>query len=66
METCSLYNRLGKLIRKRSEIEQALKSIGDSKDKMRVEDKMRLNKQLGDIVTDIENVNRELDAKEIR
>ena len=62
MEMCSMYNRLGKLIRKRSTIEQAIKSVGDSD----FEEKMKLNKQLGDIVTDIENVNRELDAREVR
>lgn len=44
METCSLYNRLGKLIRKRSTIEQAIKSVGDSD----FEQKMKLKKQLGD------------------
>jgi len=60
METCSLYNRLGKLINKRSEIEQALKSIDGSNDKM------SLKKQLSDIVTTIENINREIDAKENR
>lgn len=62
MELCSLYNQLGKLIRKRSTIEQAIKSVGDSD----FEQKMKLKKQLSDIVADIENVNRELDAREIR
>ena len=60
METCSLYNRLGKLIKKRSEIEQALKSIDGS------DGQMKLKNQLSDIVTAIENINRELDAKENR
>ena len=62
MEMCSLYNRLGKLIRKRSTIEQAIKSVGDAD----FEQKMKLKKQLDDIVTDIEKINHELDAREIR
>ena len=57
-----MYNRLGKLIRKRSTIEQAIISGGDSD----FEQKMKLQKQLGDIVTDIEKINREIDAKENR
>jgi len=60
METCSLYNRLGKLIKKRSGIEQALQSENGSKDKM------SLKKQLSDIVTAIEKINREIDVKENR
>ena len=60
METCNLYNRLGKLIKKRSEIEQSLKSI------IRSEDQMKLKNQLSDIVTAIKNINREIDAKEKR
>jgi len=62
MELCSLYNRLGKLIRKRSAVERAIKFVGDSD----FEQGKKLKKQVSDIVTDIENINREIDAKENR
>ena len=64
MELCSLYNRLGQLIRKRANIRQTLNSSDPSEDGTSIEEKMRLEKQLKDVAADIENINREIEDKE--
>jgi len=64
MELCSLYNRLGQLIRKRANIRQTLNSSDPSEDRTSIEEKMRLEKQLKDVAADIENINREIEDKE--
>jgi len=64
MELCSLYNRLGQLIRKRANIKKTLNSFDHSENRTSNEEKMRLEKQLKDVTVNIENINREIEDKE--
>ena len=53
MEICSLYNRLGQLIRKRANIKQTLNLSDHSENGLDHEEKMRLEKQLDDVTANI-------------
>ncbi len=64
MELCSLYNRLGQLIRKRANIKQTLNSSDHSENRTSIEERMRLEKQLKDVTANIENINNEIEEKE--
>ena len=66
MELCSLYNRLGQLIRKRALIEQMLRSFAGSEDRTIIEKKMGFEKQLKDVTASITNLNREIEDRENR
>lgn len=67
MELCSLYNRLGQLMKSRAAIEDELKSIRDRTDLMTYEDTVRietLENQFKQVETSIEGIDNRINAKE--
>ena len=64
MEICSLYNRLGQLIRKRANIKQTLNLSDHSENELDHEEKMRLEKQLDVVTANIDSINRDIEDRE--
>jgi len=64
MEICSLYNRLGQLIRKRANIKQTLYVSDHSENGLDLEEKMKLEKQLKEVTANIDSINRDIEDRE--